>query len=103
MQGAQWSDVPLLPRRSLVLALTCTWWWSCGGSSDVLVHVDDEPRANTVAQAPVDEVRPVDAGEVDPGGVASLIDAGVVGSEFDAGIVTPVVDAGIVTPPFDAP
>ncbi|MER2564999.1 MAG: DNA/RNA non-specific endonuclease [Myxococcaceae bacterium] len=103
-----------------MLALTCTWWWSCGGSSDVLVHVDDEPRATTVAQAPVDEVRPVDAVEVDAGVVASLsdggvvaaeadagivataVDAGVVVPEVDAGIVTPPVDAGIVTPPVDA-
>lgn len=64
-----------------------------------------------MAQAPVDEVRPVDAGEVDAGGVAPLVDGGVIAAEVDAGIVAtavdagvvvPEVDAGIVTPPFDA-
>lgn len=103
--------MPLLPRRCLVLALTCTWWWSCGGS-DVLVRVDDEPRASTVAQAPVDQrgdeadaagVAPtpeLDAGSVamfDAGVISSEVDAGVA-SRVDAGPIVSVVDAGVVTP-----
>lgn len=104
--------MPLLPRRSLVLALTCTWWWSCGGSSDVLVHVDDEPRATTVAQAPVDQpavdagVAPLDAGfvgselKVDAG--VAPFDAGIVGSDVDAGLVELKVDAGVVAQEVDA-
>lgn len=94
-----------------MLALTCTWWWSCGGSSDVLVHVDDEPRATTVAQAPVDQPADAPARVDDAGAVVPEIDAGVVAAEFDAGAVIPEVDAGVavqvdagdvVAVPFDA-
>ncbi|MBM4778769.1 MAG: DNA/RNA non-specific endonuclease [Archangiaceae bacterium] len=89
------------------------------------MHVDDEPRATTVAQAPVDQpaeevdaakfdagaevdagVVEVDAGVgasgVDAGGVTSEFDAGIVAVPFDAGVAIPNVDAGVVVVPFDA-